>query len=136
MLQMSKSTFKIPHTSDSPQFKHKNSQGSNDTYGDLLPLVGLQDPDPNVLLATKVLQGKLWPRFLQLSIAHVKDANLISLSNCYSTVACNSIVPAATVPLARMDLKLPGEASVQDESASLVVFISPAHNRLTEGEII
>lgn len=101
----------------------------SDTYGDLLPLVGLQHPDSTALPVTQVLQGKLWPGFLRLTIAHVKGGNLVPLSHRNAAVACDSVVSAATVPLARVDLKLPDEAPVKNKGASLVVFITPAHSR-------
>lgn len=90
--------------------------------------MGLQYPDLTAVLLTEVPEFELWPCLQWLTIAHVKDSHLIPLLYCYSTVAGNSVVPAATVPLARMDLEFPGEAPVQDKSSSLVVFILSAHS--------
>jgi len=102
-------------------------------YGDdLLPLVGLQHPDPTTLI-TMVLQGKLWPTFLRLAIAHVKDGYVVPLPHGNATVAGDGVVSTAAIPLASMDLKLPSKASVQDKSASLVVLVTPAHGRFMSG---
>lgn len=97
----------------------------SDTYGDLLPLVGLQNPDPTALPVTCVLQGKLWPGFLRLTIAHVENSNVVSFTHSNTTVAGDGVVSAATVPLAIVDLEVPDKAPVKDEGASLVVFIPP-----------
>lgn len=104
----------------------------SDTYGDLLPLVGLQNPDPTALPVTCVLQGKLWPGFLRLTIAHVENSNVVSLTHSNTTVAGDGVVSAAAVPLARVDLKVPDEAPVKDEGASLVVFIPPVDRRISK----
>lgn len=77
-----------------------------------------------------MLQSKLRPGFLWLAIAHVQDGDFVVLSHRYTTVAGDSIVAAAAVPLARVDLKLPDEAPVKEKGASLVVFITPANHRL------
>lgn len=98
----------------------------SDTYGDLLPLVGLQHPDSTALPVSYVLQGKLRPGFLRLSVAHVEDGDLVPLSRRNAAVAGDGVVPAATVPLTGVDFKLPDEAPVKDKGASLVVFITPA----------
>lgn len=106
----------------------------SDTYGDLLPQVGLQHPDPAALV-TEALQGELWSGLLQLAIAHVIHGDLVALSHRDAAVARDGVVSAAAVPLARVDLKLPGEAPVQDKRASLVVFITPAHGRFAKGHV-
>lgn len=100
----------------------------SDTYGDLLPLVGLQHPEPTALPVTEVLQGELWPALLRLTVAHVKDGNLVPLSYRHATVAGNGVVSAAAVPLARVDLELSGETPVKNKGASLLVFITPAQD--------
>lgn len=87
--------------------------------------MGLQYPDPTPLTVTEVLKIKLWPRFLRLPIAHVKDGKLVPLSHYNAAVTCNGVVSTAAVPLARMDFEFPGEALVKDKCASLVVLVMP-----------
>lgn len=103
-----------------------------DTYGDLLPLVGLQNSDPTALPVTCVLQGKLRPGFLRLTVAHVENSNVVSLSHRNTTVAGDGVVSAAAVPLPRVDLEVPDQAPVQDEGARLVVFIPPVDRRISK----
>lgn len=72
--------------------------------------MGLQDPDLTALPVVCVPQCELRPGFLRLTVAHVKDGDLIPLSHRHATVAGDGIVPTAAVPLAGVNLKLPNEA--------------------------
>lgn len=108
--------------------KQQKQGKCSDTYGDLLSLMRLQDPDPTTLL-TNVLHTNLGLSFLKLAIAHVKNRYVIPLLHCNATVAGHRVVSAATVPLARMDLKPPAKAFIQNECTSLVVLITPGDSR-------
>lgn len=102
-----------------------------ETYGDLLPLVGLQDPDPRPFLVPQAFQAELRPGFLQLAVAHVKDGEVVGLPHRHATVAGNGVVSAAAVPLAGVDLERPGQAPVKDKGSGLVVFITSKRCRST-----
>lgn len=86
-------------------------------HSDAAPLAGV---------AAQVLQAQLRPGFLQPTVAHVEHGDLIPLSRRHAAVAGYGVVAAATVPLAGVDLKFPGKASIKDKGAGLVVFITPA----------
>lgn len=94
-----------------------------DTYGDLLPLVRLQDPDSGTFMLPQGPHGKPWPALLWLSVAHVKDSHLVALTCCHATATGHSIVSAAAVPLAPVNLKFPHKTPIQDEGAGLLVFV-------------
>lgn len=93
--------------------------------------MGFKHPDPAasviiiIIILTQDLQGEAGPRLLRLTVAHVKHGHLVTLSHRHAAVAGDSVMSAATVPLPRVDLELPGEAPVEDKRASLVVLITP-----------
>lgn len=71
-------------------------------------------------------QGEPWPALLRLSVAHVKDSHLVALASRHTAATGYSVVAAAAVPLAPVDLKVPNQTPVQDEGAGLLVFVPPA----------
>lgn len=113
------------------QNKKRSASKCQDTYGDLLPLVGLQDPDSCPFLAPQAFQTELRPGFLQLAVAHVKDGDIITLPHGDATVAGNGVMSAAAVPLAGVDLECPDEAPVKNKGSGLVVFITSTRCRST-----
>lgn len=112
-----------------PPPKKGSASKCQDTYGDLLPLVGLQDPDACPFLVPQGFQTEVRPGFLQLAVAHVKDGDVVALPHGHATVAGNGVMSAATVPQAGVDLERPDEAPVQDKGSGLVVFIASARCR-------
>lgn len=98
---------------------------SLDTYGDFLPLVRLQDPDSGTFTLPQRPQREPRPALLWLSIAHVKDGHLVALASRHAAATGHSVVPAAAVPLAPVNLKVPHQTPIQDEGAGLLVFVPP-----------
>lgn len=125
---------KSPHTH--PKKKKRSASKCQDTYGDLLPLVGLQDPDACPFLVPQGFQTELRPGFLQLAVAHVKDGDIVALPHGDATVAGNGVMSAATVPQAGVDLECPDEAPVKDKGSGLVVFITSARCRSSRVSIV